>query len=260
MKNRKLALAAIFGLFAAMSLSPRASAVAAESADSAPSVLSAEQSKAVEGLVRDYILDNPEVIIESMQNYQIRQQLAEQEAAAAAVATYSDELRNDASSPVAGNPDGDVTVVEFFDYRCAYCKKVLPGIQDLLKSDGNVRYVFKEFPILGPDSVTASRAALAVWSLDPEKYFGFHQALMEARGTLGEEQVLAIAKKLGLDPKAVKETMAKPEIQETIERNIALAQKLNVQGTPAFVIGDTLMPGAMDADQLRELVAAARAS
>lgn len=222
--------------------------------------LTSEQAKAVEDLVRQYILDHPETIIESMQNFQIRQQLAEQEAAAAALVTYREEVKNDPSSPVAGNPEGDVTVVEFFDYRCGYCKRVFPTIQDLLKSDGNVRYVFKEMPILGPDSVTASRAALAVWSLQPEKYFEFHAALMEAPGTLDEEQVLATAEKLGLDPDELKTAMAKPEIQETIERNLALAQALAIQGTPAFIVGDVLTPGAIDGDQLRELVAAARKS
>lgn len=259
MQTRTLVLGAVLGAFA-LPLALQGWAFAAEQARDPAASLSAEQSEAVEGLVRQYILDNPEVIIESMQNYQIRQQLAEQEAAAAAVATHRDELDNDAMSPVAGNPEGDVTVVEFFDYRCAYCKRVLPGIQELLESDDNVRYVFKEFPILGPDSVTASRAALAVWSLDPDKYFDYHTALMEARGPLGEKQVLAMAEEIGLDPEAVKETMAKPEIQESIERNIALAQNLNVQGTPAFIVGDTLMPGAIDGEQLRELVAAARES
>ncbi len=244
----------------AVAAEPSGADARATSGAASQASLTTEQTKAIEGLVHQYILDNPEVIIESMQNYQIRQHLAEQEAAANVIATHRDEIKNDPSAPVAGNPDGDVTVVEFFDYRCAYCKRVFPGIQELLKSDGNVRYVFKEFPILGPDSVIASHAALAVWSLNPEKYFPFHTALMEARGTLGEAQVLAIAKKIGLDPDKVKKAMAKPEIQATIERNLALAQKLNIQGTPAFIVGDTLMPGAVDVDQLRELVAAARES
>lgn len=270
--KHNLALAALLGVLA-FAFRPPVAALAAEAVDAgaqstsgatsraAPAAgLSAEQTDAIKGLVRQYILDNPEVIIESMQNYQIRQHLAEQEAAATAVAKHRDEIKNDPSAPVAGNPDGDVTVVEFFDYRCAYCKRVFPTVQDLLKSDGNVRYVFKELPILGPDSVTASHAALAVWSLDPQKYFEFHSALMEARGTLGEAQVLAIAKKVGLDPDKVKKAMAKPEIEATIQRNLVLAQALNIQGTPAFVVGDTLVPGAIDGDQLRELVAAARES
>jgi protein-disulfide isomerase len=256
----KHTLAMIAAALIALSFVRSGPADAAEgSKPAAPTAaLSEEQTEAMKALVKQYILDNPEVIIESMQNYQIRQHLAEQQAAAAAVIAHADEIKKDPSAPVAGNANGDVTVVEFFDYRCPYCKRVFPAVRDLLKSDGNIRYVFKELPILGPDSVTAAHAALAAWSLDPEKYLAFHSALMEARGPLGEEQVLAIAKTVGLDPGKLKKAMAKPEIQAAIERNLALAQKLNIQGTPAFVVGDTLVPGAVDADQLRELVAAAR--
>lgn len=261
MKHR-LAVAAALGLVAAPLLlaAPASAAEPTKAPADAAQALNEGQSKAVEALVRQYILDHPEVIIESMQNYQIRQQLAEQEAATAALAANRDEIKNDASAPVAGNPKGDVTVVEFFDYRCAYCKRVLPSVRELLESDRNVRYVFKELPILGPDSVTASRAALAAWKVAPEKYFAFHMALMEARGDLGEEQVLQIAEKVGLDRKKVKEGMSAPEVEKTIQRNMELAQKLRIQGTPAFVVGDALVPGAVDLDHLKELVASARKS
>jgi protein-disulfide isomerase len=255
-----LALAAAAGLVAAPLLfaAPASAADPAKAAADATSALSEGQSHAVEALVRQYILDHPEVIIESMQNYQIRQQIAEQEAATAALAASRDEIKNDASAPVAGNPKGDVTVVEFFDYRCAYCKRVFPSVRELLESDKNVRYVFKELPILGPDSVTASRAALAAWKIAPETYFAFHTALMEARGELGEEQVLQIAEKVGLDRKKLKEGMAAPEVEKTIQRNLELAQKLRIQGTPAFIVGDALVPGAVDLEQLKEMVATAR--
>lgn len=250
-----VAAAAAIGLVGSLAAAQPASA-----ADQPSGPLDAKNAEAVEAVVRQFILDNPEVIIESMQNYQVRQQLAEQQAAAAAMTTHADELKNDPTSPVAGNPKGDVTIVEFFDYRCGYCKKVFPTVRELLKTDKNVRYVFKEFPILGPDSVTASHAALAVWSLAPDKYLDFHAALMDARGSLGEEQVLAIAKKVGLDPDKVRKAMADPKIKQSIERNIALAQSLSIQGTPAFIVGDELLPGAIDLDHLRELVAAQRAS
>lgn len=255
-----LALAAAVGLVAAPLLfaAPASAADPAKAPADAASALSEGQSRAVEALVKQYILDHPEVIIESMQNYQIRQQIAEQEAATAALAASRDEIKNDASAPVAGNPKGDVTIVEFFDYRCAYCKRVLPSVRELLESDKNVRYVFKELPILGPDSVTASRAALAAWKIAPEKYFAFHSALMEARGELGEEQVLQIAEKVGLDRKKVKDGMAAPEVEKTIQRNLELAQKLRIQGTPAFIVGDALVPGAVDIEQLKDMVATAR--
>ncbi|MCU0895135.1 MAG: DsbA family protein [Rhodospirillales bacterium] len=255
-----LAFAVAVGLVAAPLLfaAPASAADPAKAAGDAASALSEGQSRAVEALVRQYILDHPEVIIESMQNYQIRQQIAEQEAATAALAAHRDEIKNDASAPVAGNPKGDVTVVEFFDYRCAYCKRVLPSVRELLETDKNVRYVFKELPILGPDSVTASRAALAAWKIAPDKYFAFHTALMEARGELGEEQVLQIAEKVGLDRKKLKDGMAAPEVEKTIQRNLELAQKLRIQGTPAFIVGDALVPGAIDLEQLKDMVATAR--
>jgi protein-disulfide isomerase len=259
--NNPLALAAAVGLLAAPLLvaapAPAAEPVQTPAAGAA-AALGEAQSKAVEAMIRQFILDHPEVILESMQNYQIRQQLAEQEAATAALAAHRDEIKNDASAPVAGNPKGDVTIVEFFDYRCAYCKRVLPSVRELIETDKNIRYVFKELPILGPDSVTASRAALAAWKIAPEKYFAFHAALMEARGNLGEEQVLEIAQKVGLDPKKVKDGMSAPEVEKTIERNLALAQTLRIQGTPAFIVGDALVPGAVDLDQLKEMVATAR--
>ncbi|MGZ8996212.1 MAG: DsbA family protein [Rhodospirillales bacterium] len=255
-----LALAAAVSLVAAPLLlaAPAPAAEPAKAPADAAAALTEGQSRAVEALVRQYILDHPEVIIESMQNYQIRQQLAEQEAATAALAANRDEIKNDKAAPVAGNPKGDVTVVEFFDYRCAYCKRVLPSVRELLESDKNVRYVFKELPILGPDSMTASRAALAAWSIAPEKYFAFHAALMEARGNLGEEQVLEIAEKVGLDRKTIKDGMAAPEVEKTIQRNVELAQKLRIQGTPAFIVGDALVPGAVNLDQLKEMVATER--
>lgn len=253
--KRVLAIAAAIGVIGSLAATQPAAA-----ADQSAAPLDTAETEAVEALVRKFILDNPEVIIESMQNYQVRQQLAEQQAAAAALTKHADELKKDATSPVAGNPKGDVTIVEFFDYRCPYCKKVFPSVQELLKDDKNVRYVFKEMPILGPESVTASHAALAVWSLAPDKYLDFHAALMESRGSLGEEQVLAIAKKIGLDPHKIRKAMADPKIKETIEKNIALAQSLNIQGTPAFIVGDELLPGAIELDHLRELVAAERAS
>jgi protein-disulfide isomerase len=259
--NNPLALAAAVGLLAAplflAAPAPAAEPAKTPAADAA-TTLGEAQSKAVEAMIRQFILDHPEVILESMQNYQIRQQMAEQEAATAALAAHRDEIKNDPSAPVAGNPKGDVTIVEFFDYRCAYCKRVLPSVRELLESDKNVRYVFKELPILGPDSVTASRAALAAWKIAPEKYFAFHAALMEARGNLGEEQVLEIAGKVGLDPKKVKEGMGAPEVEKTIQRNLELAQTLRIQGTPAFIVGDALVPGAVDLDQLKEMVATAR--
>jgi protein-disulfide isomerase len=236
-----------------------ATSAAAEPGAAAGGV-SAEQRQAIEAIIRDYITDHPEIVVNALRTYQAQIQKEEQQQAEAALQDAEDELLNDPGTPVAGNPDGDVTIVEFFDYNCGYCKQVLPSIQTLLETDENVRYVFKEFPILGAGSVTASRAALAVWNLEPEKYLPFHVALMSARGSPGEQQIFDIAERVGIDPAALRAEMQKPEIEETLRANIALGQRINIKGTPAFIINGQIVPGAVSLDALKELVSAARES
>ena len=226
---------------------------------SAAEALSAPQQEQIEAVVREYILKNPEVIVESLRGYEEKHRQATEEDAKKAIAANQDALEKNPTSPVAGNPQGDVTIVEFFDYRCGYCKKVLPSVQELLKTDRNVRMVFKEFPILGPDSVIAAQTALAVWKIAPAKYLPFHLALMESRGELDEGRVREIAKKVGLDVEKLEAAKADPEINATIERNHELARELQINGTPAFIVGGRLVPGAVDATTLREMVGTARA-
>ena len=247
----RLTLKAFTGALALM-------AVLAAGSASATDALSPAQRKATEELVRDYILNNPDVIIQSLRDYEEKQRQTAEKEAEQAIAANRQALERDASSPVAGNPNGDVTIVEFFDYRCGFCKKVLPSVRELLKTDGKVRWVFKEFPILGPDSGTASQFALAAWRTAPEKYLPFHMALMEHRGDLGETQIMEIAKKVGLDVESLKKARTDPEIKSTIERNMDLAHTLEVNGTPAFVVGGHLVPGAVDLATLRQLVEEAR--
>lgn len=220
--------------------------------------LSEAQKKQVEDMIENYILDHPEVLIDSLQKYdQLQRQNAEKDAQQAITANR-DQLERDPASPVAGNPKGDVTIVEFFDYRCGYCKRVLPAIQELLKTDTKVRYVFKDFPILGPESVTAAEIAVAVWKVAPDKYFAVHTALMEARGDLSEARILDIVKKAGVDPEAVKAVRQSPMVKEQLARNMELAKQLQISGTPAFIIGGHLVPGAVDLDALRQLVSKVR--
>lgn len=221
--------------------------------------LSDAQKQAVEQLIRDYIMKNPEVMIESLQAYQAGQQDAQQAKAEQAVAANRDTLERDAATPVAGNPKGSVTIVEFFDYHCGYCKKALSAVKALLKDDDDVRFVFKEFPILGPGSVTAAQAALATWKIAPDKYLPFHVALMEWRGDLTEDRVMEVAKKVGIDTAKLKTAMADPAITAQLKRNTELAQELQIGGTPAFIIGGKLVPGAVDLATLQEMVKAARA-
>ena len=158
---------------------------------------------------------------------------------------------------VAGNPQGDVTVVEFFDYQCGYCKAVQADTQTLIKGDSKLRFVLKEFPILGPASVVASKAALA--SRGQGKYVEFHNALMAQRGQLDEAVIMRLAKSVGLDTDRLKKDMDSPDVLKVIAANQALAEKLNIRGTPAFVFGDELVPGAIKLDDMKRLTDAARA-
>ncbi len=172
------------------------------------------------------------------------------------IVARQDELLNDPASPVGGNPDGDVTLVEFFDYQCPYCKTIFPSIQALLAEDRNLRYVFKEFPILGRASVFAARAALA--ARRQGKYLEFHMAVMSAKGKLTEARVMRLAKTAGLDVDRLRRDMADGTVDAMIRRNLELADGLGIFSTPVFIIGDTQIPGAVEIDTLKVLIARAR--
>lgn len=216
----------------------------------------APSRQAIEEIVRDYILKHPEVLLESIRKMEERQREAQRQQARKAIAAHRSALLNDPGSPVGGNPRGNVTVVEFFDYRCPHCKRVVPTVKKLLQDDPNVRFVYKEFPILGEDSLLAAKAALA--SRAQGKYVAFHNALMAAKESLNEAQVMKIAAGVGLDGARLKADMNKPETLAVIKGNYALAQALGIEGTPAFVIGTELVPGAASLEVLKELVAKAR--
>lgn len=218
----------------------------------------ATQKKEIEKFIEDYIVKNPEILMRAMQQYQTRQKNAEREQARNNLVSLTADLNINPTSPVIGNPNGDVTVVEFFDYRCGFCKRVFPTILKLLKEDRNIRYVLKEFPILGPLSVIASQVALAVWESTPKKYMAFHSALMTARGTLSEERIFSIADDLDIDIAAVRKGMNKAVVTDELNKNMELAQSLGINGTPAFVIGQELAPGAISMDELKRLISAAR--
>jgi protein-disulfide isomerase len=168
-----------------------------------------------------------------------------------------DQVFNDPEVPVLGNRRGDVTLVEFFDYQCGYCKAVHADVRRLIDSDTNIRLVYKEFPILGPASITASRAALAAQRQG--KYDALHVALMENRGQLDDDKIYRIAASAGLDLDRLKKDMQAPEISEALQKNLRLASELNIRGTPAFVVGDQIVPGAVGLDKLKELIASGRA-
>ncbi|MGE0152550.1 MAG: DsbA family protein [Reyranellaceae bacterium] len=211
---------------------------------------------AIEQIVREYLMQNPEVLLEAMNELRRRQEMAAAETAKQAIVAHRQELFDDPATPVGGNARGDVTIVEFFDYHCGYCKQAQESVVKLLDEDRNVRFVFKELPILIPESRLAAAAALA--AAKQGKYVGLHNALMEARGKLTRDRILALAREQALDLARLEKDMESAEIQQAIDRNLELATAMGVDGTPAFVVGDQLVPGALDVGQLRELVAQAR--
>ncbi|MGH6944004.1 MAG: DsbA family protein [Geminicoccaceae bacterium] len=224
----------------------------ARAADAPASELSRDQ---VEAIVRDYLMREPEVIYQALQELQHRQAAESAERQRKAVAANRTKLLNDPASPVGGNPDGDVTLVEFFDYRCPYCRHVVASLRELLGDDPELRIVFKDLPVLGADSVRAAKAALA--SRLQDRYVPFHFALM-ASEDLSLDGIRATARSVGLDPDRLVADMNAPEVQRAIDDNYRLAQELGIEGTPAFVIGGQLIPGAVEKTHLAELIQEAR--
>ena len=208
----------------------------------------------IEKIVREYLMREPQVIYEAIQELQKRQQAEEATRQQATIAEQGDQIFRHADDPIAGNEAGDVTLVEFFDYRCGYCRNMTPGLQQLIDADPKLRFVFKELPVLGPDSVTAAKASLAASKLNPAKYMDYHLALMQAKD-IGLDSVLKIAGEQGYDAGALRTEMDAAWIQERLDANQALAQSLGINGTPSFVIGKTLIPGAVDVARLEELIA-----
>ena len=206
--------------------------------------------------VRDYLLEHPEVIMEAVRRLEARNRATEESDAQAALKARADEVFRDPASPVGGNPAGDVTMVEFFDYNCPYCRKVGGAVRETVAGDPKLRVVYKEFPILGPNSVFSAKAALAAHRQG--RYVAFHEALMQARGVADEAAALRIAAEIGLDVTRLKADMADAAIQSALDRNLQLARALRLAGTPGFVIGEEILRGATDAATLRNFVDKAR--
>ncbi|WP_167647377.1 DsbA family protein [Mameliella alba] len=210
----------------------------------------------VKELVLEAIRENPEIVMEAVAILEQRQAGAKAEAQAKALETQRDLIENDPNAPILGNPDGDVTVVEFFDYNCPYCRRVKPEVRALIDADPNIRLVYREWPILGGGSVFAAKAALA--ARKQGKYEDFHWAMMGNEGRAEEASVLRVAREVGLDIDQLRTDMEAPEVQDHIATSMQLTQELGFNGTPSFVIGDALVPGFVETDQLAKLVAAAR--
>jgi len=215
------------------------------------------QKKEIETLIQSYILKNPEIITQAFKVLQTREREAEEKRTKVTLVSLRSRLFEDLSSPVGGNLNGDITVIEFFDYRCGVCKRIHPIVEKLIKTDQNIRRIYKEWPILGADSVIAARAALA--SHRQGGYTAFHNAMMEARARLNRHSIMAIARRVGLDTERLTRDMDSPEIKGILKRNSALAEALKLTGTPSFVIEDTLLFGGHDLATMKSLVHKARA-
>ena len=212
--------------------------------------------EAIEAIVREYLLSHPDVIMESLRRAQEREHDAAKAQSRANVESRRRALFEDPESPVGGNPAGDVTVVEFFDYRCPYCRRMEPLVKALLAEDHGIRFVYKELPILGPESVLAARAALA--ARGQGKYAEAHDLLISAGGPFTPDAIATLLGGVGVDGERLRADMDAPEIAGLLGRELALAEALRIDGTPAFVIGRELVVGAMDITTLRDLVRKAR--
>jgi len=216
----------------------------------------AEQRKEMGQIVRQYLMANPEVLRDAFRELERKDAVAKAAGEKAAVQSMASDIFRSPGDHVVGNPDGDITVVEFMDYNCPFCKRALADVEKMIENDKNIRVVMKEFPILGESSTFASRAAIA--SRAQGKYWEFHLALMRKRGSATETSVFKAAEKVGLDVAKLRKDMDSSEVTEIIERNYAIAQALNINGTPAFVIAENILAGAVGYDVLTSTVAKVR--
>ncbi|MFS8037891.1 DsbA family protein [Xanthobacter sp. AM11] len=216
------------------------------------------EKKELGTIIREYLVQNPEVLQEAISVLESRQMVAEASQRSKAVAELRPLLVSSPRGIVIGNPKGDVTLVEFFDYNCGYCKKALSDLQELIKQDPNLRVVLKEFPVLGQGSVEAAQVAVAVRLAAPDKYMAFHQALLGSRGQVDRAKALQVAKDVGIDPAAIQKQATSPELNATLDESMKIAEALALNGTPSYVVGDQVVIGAVGFDKLKAAVGEAR--
>lgn len=222
--------------------SPDPPAASTAPAASPPSAFTPAQRKELESLIKDILLNNPEIMLEVQNALETKMDKIQAERMAVAIKEHAGELYRPLSSPVVGNAHGDVPVIEFFDYNCGYCKKALSEVAHLVDTDKKVRLILKEFPILAKGSEEASRVALAAKMQG--KYWEFHRAMLANQGQANEASALRIAEKIGLDMARIRKDMTLPEVRKEIEDTRQLATKMGIQGTPHFIIGDRIIAGA----------------
>lgn len=215
--------------------------------------------KQVETIVREYLLDNPEMLLEMQGALEAKQKEQQRVAHLDVIKQSKDEIFNSAFDGIVGNPDGKVTIVEFYDYNCGYCKRAQADMHALTKANPDLRFVLKEFPILGPDSQQAHVVSMAFRKLMPEKYGEFHDKLLGGEGRAGEASAVKLAIELGADEAKLREGMKDPEIVEVFSRTYDLANRLSISGTPSYIVGNEVVFGALGQEVLAEKIAAAKA-
>jgi protein-disulfide isomerase len=234
---------------------PAQSPVASTPAAEAPSAqaFSTDQRRAIESIVKDYLIQHPEVLQDAMDALDRHQKEADAVKARTTIKDNNATIFNSPHQVVLGNPQGKITMVEFFDYNCGYCKRALPDMVELLKTNPDLRFVLKEFPVLGPGSVEAAHVAVAVRMQDStgKKYIEFHQKLLGGRGQADKARALAVAKEVGFDMARIEKDMDSDEAKTTIDETLKLADALGVNGTPSYVVGDELIVGAVGLDELK---------
>jgi len=237
-----------------------AAALALTALPAAAQDFSTAQRGEIEKIIKEYLIRHPEVLQEAMAELEKKQQLAETEKARSAIKNHSDALFNSPRQVVLGNPQGDVTFVEFFDYNCGYCKRALTDMVEIMGKDPKLKVVLKEFPVLGPGSVEAAQVAVAVRMQDKtgKKYLEFHQKLLGGRGQVDKAKALATAKEIGLDMARLDKDLKSDEIGKTLEESMKLAEALGLNGTPSYVIGNDVVVGAVGLAKLGEKIQAAR--
>ncbi len=209
--------------------------------------------------VREYLLQNPEIMIEVFSILEQRQQVAETQEDALLIANNIDEIQNDGYSWVGGNPDGDVTMVEFVDYKCGYCRKAHKEVANLVKSDGNIKLVVKEYPILGEDSYNLSRAAIAtLQALGPDAYKKMYDQFIEHNGPVTNSTIEFLAEKVGLDGAMIIAQLDQTSVDQQIRKTRQLGEALNITGTPAFIFNDQIIRGYIPGDSMKQIIAELR--
>jgi protein-disulfide isomerase len=218
-----------------------------------------QQKKEMGEFIKQYLIENPEIMLEVQDALERKQYETRNAKAAVAVEDNQKAIYASAHDITLGNPKGDVTIVEFFDYNCGYCKRAMSDMETILSTDKNVRFVLKEFPILGPDSLAAHKVSNAVRLLAPEKYPAFHRALLGGQGRASEESAIDVATSLGLKEDAIRKSMAENPNDQSVQEVYQLATNLGITGTPSYIVGNEAVFGAVGAQPLAEKIANVRA-